>query len=387
MSTQSVQFPDARDVVPLEGIDHVEFFCGNAKQAAHWYRSVMGFTPIAYAGLETGEHTRTSYMLQQGDIRLVLTSGLKRGDVGAFVDTHGDGVKRVAFTVCDAKAALSATAQRGAEPSLEPTTLSDAHGEAVVAGVRTYGDVEHIFVERKNYDGPFLPGYADYAAVVASAGDEAGLLQQQLHHEGDVGLTTIDHVVGNVGCGEVPKWAAFYEKVFGFARLLSFDESDINTAQTSLKSTVMTSSTGLVKLPINEPGRGAKTSQIQEFLDFNGGAGVQHLAVETCDIIKTVRELRRRGTEFLRVTGDYYDTVEERVGRIDEDLSVLKELGVLVDRDADGYLLQIFTKPVTDRPTFFYEIIQRKGARSFGKGNFNALFQSIEEEQARRGTL
>jgi 4-hydroxyphenylpyruvate dioxygenase len=366
-------FEGAEDFLPLLGTDYVEMYVGNAKQAAHFYKTALGFQSLAYAGLETGLKDRVSYVLQQGKIRLVLTSALQSdSEITAHHQKHGDGVKVIALWVDDAAAAYEATVSRGARPFMSPTVEKDAHGEVVRCGIHTYGETIHMFVERKHYQGVFLPGYEAWHSEYNPTG---------------VGLEYIDHMVGNVDWGQMNVWAKFYQEVMGFANLISFDDKDISTEYSALMSKVMTNGNGRIKFPINEPAKGKKKSQIEEYIRFYEGAGCQHIAVATKDIVHTVGEMRRRGVEFLHVPGTYYDTVMNRVGEIDEDLAKLKELGIMVDRDEEGYLLQIFTKPVVDRPTLFFEIIQRKGAMSFGKGNFKALFESIEDEQRRRGTL
>lgn len=366
-------FPEAEDFLPLLGTDYVELYVGNAKQAAHFYKTAFGFQSLAYAGLETGVRDRVSYVLAQGKIRLVLTTPLtSHSPIAEHIRRHGDAVKVIALWVDDARAAFHETTQRGAEPYLQPVVEKDAFGEVVRSGIHTYGDTVHIFVERKNYNGVFLPGYEPWLSD---------------YNPPETGLKYIDHMVGNVGWHQMNTWAAFYRDVMGFANLISFDDKDISTEYSALMSKVMTNGNGRIKFPINEPAEGKKKSQIEEFIEFFEGPGCQHIAVATDDIVFTVSELRRRGVEFLHVPGAYYDTVGERVGEIDENLLRLKELGIMVDRDDEGYLLQIFTRPVEDRPTMFFEIIQRKGASSFGKGNFRALFESIEAEQARRGTL
>ncbi|RAV27577.1 4-hydroxyphenylpyruvate dioxygenase [Sinomicrobium soli] len=365
--------PQAEDFLPILGTDYVELYVGNAKQAAHYYQSAWGFQPVAYAGLETGIKDRVSYVLQQDKIRLVLTSPLQSGgDINRHIDAHGDGVKVVALWVDDATKSYKETTARGAESYLRPKTIEDNHGKVVLSGIHTYGETVHIFVERKDYRGVFMPGYRPWNPLYRPEG---------------TGLKYIDHMVGNVGWNEMNKWCKFYARVMGFAQLISFDDNDISTEYTALMSKVMSNGNGRIKFPINEPAEGRKKSQIEEYIDFYNGAGVQHIAVATDNIINTVSELRDRGVEFLHVPETYYDTVLDRVGEIDEDLEPLKELGVLIDRDDEGYLLQIFTKPVLDRPTMFFEIIQRKGAQSFGKGNFKALFEAIEREQEQRGTL
>jgi len=364
---------EAEDFLPLLGTDYVELYVGNAKQAAYYYITAWGFQPLAYCGLETGVKDRVSYVLQQDKIRLVLTSALQPdGPVNAHVNAHGDGVKVIALWVDDATKSWEETTTRGAVSCMSPETHVDANGSAVLSGIHTYGETLHLFVERKNYNGVFLPGYKawnpDYKAP-------------------EVGLKFIDHMVGNVGWNEMNKWCEFYAKVMGFAQLVSFDDKDISTEYTALMSKVMSNGNGRIKFPINEPASGKKKSQIEEYIDFYHGAGVQHIAVATENIVETVTALKARGVEFLYVPETYYDDVLDRVGKIDEDLAPLKKLGILIDRDEEGYLLQLFTKPVLDRPTMFFEIIQRKGAKSFGKGNFKALFEAIEREQELRGTL
>lgn len=365
--------PEAEDFLPLLGTDHVELYVGNAKQAAHYYQAAWGFQPVAYAGLETGLKDRVSYVLKQDKITLVLTSPLQSGGpINKHIDAHGDGVKFVALWVDDASKSYKETIKRGAESYMEPKKLQDEHGEVVLSGIHTYGETIHIFVERKNYKGAFMPGYKTWNPTYKPA---------------SVGLKYIDHMVGNVGWNEMNKWCEFYAKVMGFAQLVSFDDKDISTEYTALMSKVMSNGNGRIKFPINEPAEGRKKSQIEEYIQFYNGAGVQHIALATDNIIETVTALQKRGVEFLYVPESYYETVLDRVGEIDENLQPLKELGILIDRDDEGYLLQIFTKPVLDRPTMFFEIIQRKGAQSFGKGNFKALFEAIEREQQMRGTL
>ena len=361
------------DFLPLNGTDYVEFYVGNAKQAAHYYQTAFGFQPLAYAGLETGLTDRTSYVLQQGKIRFILTTALlPDSEIGEHVKQHGDGVKVVALWVDNARKAFEETTSRGAKPYLQPTVQSDANGEVVLSGIHIYGETVHIFVERKNYKGVFLPGYVKW---------------EPEYQPTDVGLKYVDHMVGNVDWGQMNTWTEFYANVMGFKQLISFDDTDISTEYTALMSKVMSNNNGYIKFPINEPAKGKKKSQIEEYIDYYKGSGVQHVAMATDNIMFTVGELRKRGVEFLTVPETYYETVTDRVGLIEEDLKVLQNLGVLIDRDDEGYLLQLFTKPVEDRPTVFFEIIQRKGAKSFGKGNFKALFESIEREQAMRGTL
>lgn len=366
-------FEKAKDFLPINGTDYVELYVGNAKQAAHFYKTAFGFQELAYCGLETGSRDRVSYVLVQDKIRLVLTSPFDpESDISHHIRKHGDGVKVIALWVDDARKAYEETTKRGAKPYFEPKVMKDHYGEIVQSAIHTYGETVHIFIERKNYQGIFMPGF------------EAWKTEYQ---PSSTGLKYIDHMVGNVSLGEMNTWASFYEKVMGFANLITFDDKDISTEYTALMSKVMTNGNGRIKFPINEPAAGKKKSQVEEYLDFYYGPGCQHIAVATDDIIFTISEMRKRGVEFLYVPGTYYDTVRDRVGLIEEDLNELKKWGIMVDRDEDGYLLQIFTKPVEDRPTLFFEIIQRKGAKSFGKGNFQALFESIEAEQSKRGTL
>jgi len=359
--------------LPILGTDHVEFYVGNAKQAAYYYQSAFGFELIAYAGPETGVRDRASYVLQQGKIRLVLTASLSPdSEIAKHVHLHGDGVKVLALWVDDAEKAYYETMSRGAKSAFEPKRLTDEFGEVVISAIHTYGDTIHTFVERKNYKGAFMPGYQPAKSTMQVT---------------PIGLKYIDHCVGNVELGKMNEWVKFYENVMGFKLLITFDDKDISTEYTALMSKVVSNGIGYIKFPINEPAEGRKKSQIEEYIEFYRGAGVQHIAVATDDIIHTVSELRRRGVDFLYVPDNYYDDLYDRVGKIDEDVKKLKDLNILVDRDDEGYLLQIFTKPVEDRPTLFYEIIQRRGATSFGKGNFKALFEAIEREQALRGNL
>ncbi len=361
------------DPFPINGTDYVEIYCGNAKQASHYYRSAFGFRLEGYRSPETGVRDRASYLLTQGKVRFVLTSPLgPDSQIAEHHLKHGDGVRDLALWVDDCRQAFEISVGRGAEAVQEPTVLSDADGEVVIAAIRTYGDTIHTLVERKNYFGLFMPGFVPVSPR---------------YQPEPVGLRYIDHAVGNVELGKMDEWVGFYERVMGFTNLVSFDDADISTEYSALMSKVMASGNERIKLPINEPAVAKKKSQIDEYLQFYGGPGVQHLAIATDDIVTTVHALRDRGVEFLSVPGSYYDELLDRVGAIDEDLAPLRQLGILVDRDDEGYLLQIFTKPVEDRPTMFYEIIQRKGARSFGKGNFKALFESIEREQALRGNL
>ncbi len=367
-------FPEAKDFLPLLGTDYVEFYVGNAKQAAHFYKTALGFQSLAYAGLETGITDRTSYVVVQDKIKLMFTTPItdKQDEIQDHIKKHGDGVKAIALWVDDAKKAWEETTSRGAESYFSPKIEKDDDGEVVKSAIKVYGDTIHVFVERKNYNGTFLPGFQKWDSY---------------HNPPDCGLKYIDHMVANVGWGEMNIWEDFYSNVMGFANLITFDDKDISTQYTALMSKVMTNGNGRIKFPINEPADGLKKSQIEEYLDFYNGPGCQHVAVATDDIVSTVSAMKERGIEFLTIPSSYYDTVLDRVGEIAEDILILKEHGILVDRDDEGYLLQIFTKPLTDRPTLFFEIIQRKGAQSFGKGNFKALFESIEAEQAKRGTL
>lgn len=376
METQTTKKAEAKfteDFLPIQGTDYIEFYVGNAKQAAHYYKTAFGFQSLAYAGLESGLRDRTSYVLRQGKITLVLTTPLNsQSPISEHIKKHGDGVKVIAFLVDDAEKSFNETVKRGAKPYLEPTIEKDDDGYVKRAGIYTYGETIHMFVERRNYKGLFLPSFVKWESE---------------YNPTEIGLKYVDHCVGNVELGQMNTWARFYEDVLGFRNLITFDDKDISTEYTALMSKVMMNGNGRIKFPINEPAKGKKKSQIEEYLDFYESAGCQHIAVATDNIIETVTQMRQRGVEFLYVPGTYYDTVPERVGTIKEDLATLKRLGIMADRDDEGYLLQIFTRPVEDRPTLFYEIIQREGATSFGKGNFQALFESIEAEQARRGTL
>lgn len=368
------KIPATADFLPLQGTDYVELYVGNAKQAAHYYMSAFGFQALAYAGPETGVKDRASYVVRQHKLTFVLTTPLRpEGALADHVYVHGDGVKVLALKVEDATDAWRQTTQRGAKSYLEPQHLTDNDGEVVLSGIHTYGDTVHLFVERKNYNGAFMPGYRRW--------------NNPYFAPEDTGLLYVDHCVGNVGWNQMNPWVKFYEEVMGFRNILSFDDEDISTEYSALMSKVMSNGNGYVKFPINEPAEGKKKSQVEEYLEFYRGEGVQHVAMATADIVKTVRQLMSRGVEFLKVPTTYYDDLLDRVGAIDEDLEPLKELGILVDRDNEGYLLQLFTKPVQDRPTLFFEIIQRKGAKSFGKGNFKALFEAIEREQEARGNL
>ena len=361
------------DFLPLLGTDHVEFFVGNARQAAHFYRTALGMSLVAYAGPETGLRDRASYVVQQGKIRFVLTTPLRStGPIADHVRSHGDGVRVIALWVDDARQAWAETTSRGAMSVAEPGVFSDEHGTVVLSSIRAYGDTIHAFVERRAYRGPFLPGYR-------------GIENDPIARP--TGLLHVDHMVGNVGWHEMDKWVDFYSRVMGFRLYQHFDDKDISTEYSSLMSKVMANGNGYVKFPINEPAEGKRRSQIEEYLDFYGGPGVQHIALATDDIVHTVRTLHAQGIEFLHVPHTYYSELQARVGAIDEPVDELEELGILVDRDDEGYMLQIFTRPVEDRPTLFFEIIQRKGSRSFGKGNFKALFEAIEREQGQRGNL
>ena len=361
------------DFLPLQGTDYVEFYVGNAKQAAHFYKTAFGFQSVAYAGPETGVKDRASYVVRQHKLTLMLTTPLRsKNDIADHIYKHGDGVKVLALRVDNAKSAWEETTKRGGKSYLKPTTLKDNDGEVVMSGIHTYGEVVHLFIERKNYRGVFMPGFRKWGSS---------------YNPPDTGLQYVDHCVGNVGWNQMNPWVKFYEDVMGFRNILTFDDKDISTEYSALMSKVMSNGNGFVKFPINEPAEGKKKSQVEEYLDFYDGEGVQHVAMATNNIIETVTDLQNRGVDFLQVPSTYYDTLLDRVGHIDEELGALKRLGILVDRDDEGYLLQIFTKPVEDRPTLFFEIIQRKGAKSFGKGNFKALFEAIEREQAARGNL
>lgn len=363
------------DFLPIKGWDHIEFYVGNAKQSAIFYQYTMGFKLKAYSGLETGSKDRSSYLLEQGKIRIVLTSPLHPENfISEHIKQHGDGVRDIALEVPDAVKAYEETIKRGAVSVIEPSELKDENGIVIKSAIKTYGDTIHSFIDRSKYNGAFLPGFID-------AGDRA------IEGITDVGLRSVDHIVGNVELGKMNEWVKFYAHTMGFNQLISFDDKDISTDYTALMSKVMQNGNGKIKFPLNEPAPGKKKSQIEEYLEFYHGPGAQHIAMSTTNIIKTVTELQKRGLHFLKVPTTYYDELQGRVGKIDEDVSVLGKLGILVDRDEDGYLLQIFSKPVEDRPTLFFEIIQRKGAKSFGKGNFKALFEAIEREQELRGTL
>jgi len=375
MATQAnVQgHPQTADFLPLKGTDHVEFYVGNARQAAYFYRAAFGMSLVAYAGPETGRRDRASYVLQQGKVRFVLTTALRAdSEIAAHVNLHGDGVRTIALWVDDARQSWHETTTRGARSVQQPTELSDDHGRVTIASIAAYGDTIHTFVDRGHYNGPFLPGY------------------QAVPHDPiarPAGLLHIDHIVGNVGWHAMNEWVDFYHNVMGFSLYQHFDDQDISTEYSALMSKVMANGNGYVKFPINEPAEGRRKSQIEEYLDFYQGPGVQHIALATNDILQTVSQMKQQGVDFLTVPHSYYTELQSRVGKIDEPIEQLERLGILVDRDNEGYMLQIFTRPVEDRPTVFYEIIQRKGSRSFGKGNFKALFEAIEREQALRGNL
>jgi 4-hydroxyphenylpyruvate dioxygenase len=361
------------DFLPLDGTDYIEFYVGNAKQAAHFYKTAFGFQSLAYAGPETGMKDKVSYVIRQNKLTFVLTTPLRTdNEIADHIYKHGDGVKVIALMVKDAVSAFEETTKRGGKVYQVPTVLKDDNGEVVISGIHTYGETVHLFVERKNYSGIFMPGFREWKSN---------------YNPSSTGLLYVDHCVGNVGWNQMNPWVKFYEEVMGFRNILSFDDKDISTEYSALMSKVMSSGNGYVKFPINEPAEGKKKSQVEEYLDFYNGEGVQHVAIATADIVATVTELQKRGIEFLNIPASYYETVLERVGKIDEDLEPLQRLGVLIDRDDEGYLLQIFSKPLEDRPTLFFEIIQRKGAKSFGKGNFKALFEALEREQDARGNL
>jgi len=374
MNTQTLETKETKtDFLPLNGTDYIELYVGNAKQAAHFYKTAFGFQSLAYAGPETGVKDRASYVLVQNKMRLMLTSPLHSDHpISEHIKKHGDGVKVLALMVEDAYDAYAQTTKRGGISCLEPKTISDTNGEVRMSGIKTYGEVEHIFIERKNYRGIFMPGFIEWKSA---------------YNPPETGLLYVDHCVGNVGWNEMNPRVKFYEEVMGFKNILSFDDNDISTEYSALMSKVMSNGNGYVKFPINEPAVGKKKSQVEEYLDFYEGEGTQHIAVATNDIVSTVKQLMARGVEFLKVPSSYYEDLFDRVGKIEEDIEPLKELGILVDRDDEGYLLQLFSKPVEDRPTMFFEIIQRKGAKSFGKGNFKALFEALEREQDIRGNL
>jgi 4-hydroxyphenylpyruvate dioxygenase len=376
MNTTTVSNKDVStqiDFLPLSGTDYIEFYVGNAKQAAHFYKTAFGFQSLAYAGPETGVKDKVSYVIRQNKLTFVLTTPLRTANpIADHIYKHGDGVKVIALKVEDATSAFEETTKRGGKVYKEPTTLKDDSGEVVISGIHTYGETVHLFIERKNYNGIFMPGFREWKSA---------------YNPTSTGLLYVDHCVGNVGWNQMNPWVKFYEEVMGFQNILTFDDKDISTEYSALMSKVMSNGNGFVKFPINEPAEGKKKSQVEEYLDFYNGEGVQHVAIATADIVATVTELQKRGIEFLNIPNSYYETVLERVGKIDEDLQPLQDLGVLIDRDEEGYLLQIFSKPLEDRPTLFFEIIQRKGAKSFGKGNFKALFEALEREQEARGNL
>ncbi len=362
-----------KDFLPLLGTDYVEFYVGNAKQAAHYYKTAFGFQSLAYAGPETGVKDRASYVIRQNKLTFILTTSLQNdSEIANHITKHGDGVKVLALKVDDATSAWEETTKRGGKSYMKPVSMRDENGEVVISGIHTYGEIVHLFIERKNYTGIFMPGYRKWESA---------------YNPTETGLLYVDHCVGNVGWNQMNKWVKFYEDVMGFRNILSFDDKDISTEYSALMSKVMSNGNGYVKFPINEPAEGKKKSQVEEYLEFYNGEGCQHIAIATNNIIDTVTKLQSRGVEFLKIPASYYKTVLDRVGHIDEDLKPLSELGILIDKDEEGYLLQIFSKPVEDRPTLFFEIIQRKGAQSFGKGNFKALFEAIEREQAERGNL
>ena len=361
------------DFLPLQGTDYVEFYVGNAKQAAHYYKTAFGFQSLAYCGPETGTKDRASYVIRQNKLTLMLTTALRPNNpIADHVAKHGDGVKVIALKVEDATSAWNETTKRGGKSFMEPTTSQDENGRVVMSGIHTYGETVHLFIERGDYNGTFMPGFKKW---------------ETNYNPPEAGLQYVDHCVGNVDWNQMNPWVKFYEEVMGFRNILTFDDNDISTEYSALMSKVMSNGNGFVKFPINEPAEGKKKSQVEEYLDFYGGEGVQHCALATNDIVQTVTDLQNRGVEFLKIPASYYATVLDRVGHIDEDLEPLQKLGILIDRDDEGYLLQIFSKPVEDRPTLFFEIIQRKGAKSFGKGNFKALFEALEKEQDARGNL
>jgi 4-hydroxyphenylpyruvate dioxygenase len=373
IAPQTPHQPPVRDFLPLKGTDHVEFYVGNAKQAAYFYRMAFGMKLVAYSGPETGRRDRAAYVLEQGKVRFLLKTALREdSDIARHVTRHGDGVRGISLWVDDARAAWLETTARGAQSAQDPIEMLDEHGKVITASIMAYGDTVHTFVERTGYTGAFMPGYR--------AVEEDKLARP-------VGLLHIDHCVGNVGWNQMNEWVDFYSRVMGFGLYQHFDDSDISTEYSALMSKVMANGNGFLKFPINEPAEGKRKSQIEEYLDFYGGPGVQHMALATDDILDTVAKLQAQGVEFLKVPQSYYAELQARVGKIDERVEELEKLGILVDRDNEGYMLQIFTKPVEDRPTVFFEIIQRKGSKSFGKGNFKALFEAIEREQAARGNL
>ena len=361
------------DFLPLLGTEYVEFYVGNAKQAAHFYKAAFGFQSLAYAGPETGTKDKVSYVIRQNKLTFVLTTPLRtHNPIADHIYKHGDGVKFLALKVTDATSAWKETTKRGGKSYMEPTILKDQYGKVVMSGIHTYGETVHLFIEKENYKGLFLPGFVEWKSE---------------YNPSSTGLLYVDHCVGNVGWNQMNQWVKFYEEVMGFKNILTFDDKDISTEYSALMSKVMSNRNGFVKFPINEPAEGKKKSQVEEYLDFYNGEGVQHVAIATENIVKTVTDLKSRGIEFLKIPSSYYENILDRVGKIDEDLQPLRELGILIDKDEEGYLLQIFSKPLQDRPTLFFEIIQRKGAKSFGKGNFKALFEALEREQEARGNL
>ncbi len=377
MSTTNIDTSNApktqTDFLPLHGTDYVEFYVGNAKQAAHFYKTAFGFQSLAYAGPETGLKDKVSYVIRQNKLTFVLTTPLRiNNEIADHIYRHGDGVKVLALKVDDATNAWQQTTSRGGRSYMEPQTLKDEQGAIVMSGIHTYGETVHLFIERSNYNGIFMPGFVKWESA---------------YNPAETGLLYVDHCVGNVGWNQMNPWVKFYEEVMGFKNILTFDDNDISTEYSALMSKVMSNGNGYVKFPINEPAEAKKKSQVEEYLDFYNGEGVQHVAIATADIVKTVTELQKRGIEFLNIPDSYYADVLERVGKIDEELAPLQNLGILIDKDEEGYLLQIFSKPLEDRPTIFFEIIQRKGAKSFGKGNFKALFEALEREQDARGNL
>jgi 4-hydroxyphenylpyruvate dioxygenase len=375
MQSSTILSPEklTTDFLPLQGTDYVEFYVGNAKQAAHFYKTAFGFQSLAYAGPETGMKDKVSYVIRQNKLTFVLTTPLRPdNEIADHIYKHGDGVKVLALKVDDATVTWNETTKRGGKSYLQPTALKDDNGEVILSGIHTYGETVHLFVERKNYTGVFMPGFREWRSN---------------YNPTSTGLLYVDHCVGNVGWNQMNLWVKFYEEVMGFKNILTFDDKDISTEYSALMSKVMSNGNGFVKFPINEPAEGKKKSQVEEYLDFYNGEGVQHVAIATANIVATVTELQNRGIEFLNIPASYYADVLGRVGKIDEDLAPLQKLGILIDRDEEGYLLQIFSKPLQDRPTLFFEIIQRKGAKSFGKGNFKALFEALEREQDLRGNL
>ncbi|HWE33370.1 MAG TPA: 4-hydroxyphenylpyruvate dioxygenase [Solirubrobacteraceae bacterium] len=372
-TSEALRAREQVDFMPLHGIDHVELWVGNAAQAAYYFRNAFGFGEVAYAGLETGRRDRVSHVLEQGELRLVLTGTLRAGtEIAAHHARHGDGVKVIALSVPDVGSAYREAVARGATGVAEPHELEDDHGKVRIADVATYGETLHRFVDRSGYDGPFLPGY--------------GSVEDSVDH-GGINFTGIDHIVGNVELGAMDEWVKYYENVFGMTEMIHFSDEAISTEYSALMSKVVTNGNGRVKFPINEPAEGRKKSQIDEYLEFYDGPGAQHIALTTDNIVKTIEELQKRGVRTLRTPASYYEEVPERIGEIDEQLADLERLGILVDRDDEGYLLQVFTAPIGDRPTIFFEIIERHGARGFGEGNFKALFEAIEREQELRGNL